>query len=68
MAREVDVRKHLGGGPLILLCNFFAFLFFIAAFCEMNFYNYDDGLLKLLLRKLSLNEVNRSCALARQGA
>jgi hypothetical protein len=42
MASEVDVRKHLGGGPLIFLCNFFAFLFFIAAFCEMNFYNYDD--------------------------
>jgi len=43
MAREVEVRKHLGGGPLILLCNFFPFLFFIVALFEVNFCDYDDG-------------------------
>jgi hypothetical protein len=39
---EVDVRKHLGIGSRIVPCNFFAFLFFIAAFREMDLSNYYD--------------------------
>jgi hypothetical protein len=39
---EVDVRKHLDRGPRILPSNSFAFLFFIAAFREMDLSDYDD--------------------------